>query len=85
MSPVVPKSVNKKCKINDTTTFFLCQIRGFSFMVLILLLLLFTYCPNSRILGMLYAKSTSFVAPFCMNFAKCVHTALKTLLLLVTE
>ncbi len=34
---------------------------------------------------MFYAKSTSFAAPFCMNFAKCVHTALKTLLLLVTE
>ena len=34
---------------------------------------------------MLYAKSTHFVAPFCMNFAKCVHTALKTLLLLVTS
>ncbi len=34
---------------------------------------------------MFYAKSTSFVAPFCMNFAICVHTALKTLLLLVTE
>ena len=34
---------------------------------------------------MFYAKSKSFVASFCMNFAKCVYTALETLLLLVTE
>ncbi len=55
------------------------------------ILLLFTHTPNSRVFGMIFAKSTSFAMPFCMILeqnlilAKCVHSVFSALLVIGYE
>ncbi len=41
-------------------------------------LLLFAPEPNSRIFGMVYAKSTSFMMPFCCFCKMCAYSAVST-------